>query len=369
VRQWELGFRSRIGEFGQLYGELPANILAEEILEPGDDRIRALIVSGGNPAVALPDQVKAVRALRHLDLLVTIDPRPSATAELAHYVIAPTLAFERADHTARWEMLFSEPFAQYAEQLLPRPPGVVEDWEVFWGLAHRMQTPLEIDGTSIDTTTKPAAEDLLALAGSGGQTPLADVRGHPHGVRIDARRAIVAAADPDAADHRLELVPDDVAGELAAALAPPADDEWATHSLVVRRMREVMNSLGVDVPAMRRGTYNPLWLHPDDLAGTGIVAGDTVEISSAHGTIEAIAAADATLRRGVVAMSHVWGGLPGNGDAPAARGSNPGLLISSDEHVETINRMPRMTAIPVRVALAQPSSDPRIDTNETISPG
>ncbi len=47
---------ARIRNLRGYRGEMPAATLAEEILEPGDGRIRALIVSGGNPVVAFPDQ-------------------------------------------------------------------------------------------------------------------------------------------------------------------------------------------------------------------------------------------------------------------------------------------------------------------------
>ena len=53
-RTWERGYRSRFGA-GMIRGELPSNTLSDEILAPGPDRIRALIVSGGNPVLALPD--------------------------------------------------------------------------------------------------------------------------------------------------------------------------------------------------------------------------------------------------------------------------------------------------------------------------
>ncbi len=96
-RWWEHGYRSRIGGFGLIDGELPTGILADEILEPGAGQVRALIVHGGNPASAVPDQERIVEALRSLELLVTIEPFMTQTARLSHYVLPPTLQYERAD--------------------------------------------------------------------------------------------------------------------------------------------------------------------------------------------------------------------------------------------------------------------------------
>ena len=55
--------------------------LADEILLEGDGQVRALFCLGGNPAAAWPDRDKTWRALRSLDLLVTVDIKMSATAK------------------------------------------------------------------------------------------------------------------------------------------------------------------------------------------------------------------------------------------------------------------------------------------------
>ena len=72
--------------------------IADEILEPGQGQIRALISCGGNPLAAWPDQLKVREALESVELLVQFDPWMSATAKLAHYVIAPTLSLEVPGH-------------------------------------------------------------------------------------------------------------------------------------------------------------------------------------------------------------------------------------------------------------------------------
>lgn len=46
--------RSRVGGFDSLLGTLPGGILADEILEPGPERIRALVVLAGDPLRSIP---------------------------------------------------------------------------------------------------------------------------------------------------------------------------------------------------------------------------------------------------------------------------------------------------------------------------
>jgi anaerobic selenocysteine-containing dehydrogenase len=73
-----------------------------------------------------------------------------------------------------------------------------------------------------------------------------------------------------------------------------------------------------------------------------------VRIVSDHDAIEAIVEPDEDVRPGVVSMAHSWGGLPDEGRVEEV-GSYTGLLISTDRDLETINAMPRQSAIPVRI--------------------
>src|SRR3546814_15467836 len=66
-------------------------------MTPGPGQIRALIVDGSNIANSVPDRERMIAALRHLELLVVIDPHLTPTAQLADYVIAPTLQYEPAE--------------------------------------------------------------------------------------------------------------------------------------------------------------------------------------------------------------------------------------------------------------------------------
>jgi len=66
-----------------------------------------------------------------------------------------------------------------------------------------------------------------------------------------------------------------------------------------------------------------------------------------------VAAADATLRRGVIAIAHGFGTLPDEEGDPRSDGAQTNRLICSTRDRETINAMPRMSGIPVNISLMQ----------------
>jgi anaerobic selenocysteine-containing dehydrogenase len=352
-RTWDRDFRSRIGGVGQLRGQVPCGIFAEELLQPGADRVRALIVCGGNPVAALPDRDGAVRALESLELLVTIDPRLSETAQLADFVIAPTLFYERTDHTSTLEPMFPIPFAQYTSALVTPPVGVIEDWQFVYRLAAAMGLQLVFAGQPLDMTSEPTSEALLDMFAASGRISVDEVRRHPHGVTIPPPDATVGPASSDeAAAQRLQLLPADVRAEfeiaVARSLADVASDQFPLR-LVVRRMREVMNSLGRDVDGLAEHSYNPAYLNPDDMSAMGLTDSQTVEVRSAHGWIHAVAHADAKVRPGVLSMTHCWGGPISDTTDPRSAGSNVNDLLTVASDYEAINRMPTMSAVPVSV--------------------
>jgi anaerobic selenocysteine-containing dehydrogenase len=349
--------RGRAGDYGLLFGEMMSCTLADEMLIPGKDRIRALFVAGANPVATLPDQEKVVRAFKGLELLVAIEPYMTSTAKLSHYILPPVLMYERPDLPlyALERALYPAPFMQYTAAQVAPPAGaeVVDDWYVFWALARRLGLRLEFDGVALDMDERPASEALISLLARHAAVPLEVLRQHPGGAVFDVAPATAAPPSPGAG--RFEVAPADVAealAELAREAAPRADAGPHTHLLVVRRIRETVNTLGPHLSAVRRRmTCNAVQLHPDDLAQLGLTAGDRVELVSDHGRIPAIVEPDETLKLGVASMAHGWGGLPEEGLDYAQAGASPTLLIDSTIR-EPINAMARLSAIPVSVVRA-----------------
>ncbi len=353
-RWWEKGYKSRIGEFGRMDGELPTGILADEILMPGKGRVRALIVHGGNPASAIPDTKKVVRALESLDLLVSIEPFMSMTAELSHYILPPTLHYERADLPLFiYENLLSPiPYTRYTPAIAKPPVGakVCDDHLYFWELAQRLGVTLNHFGVDLDGSIAPTTDELLAIAARHAPIAFDDLKRAERGVVLDREDVFVEPGDPKSA-HRFSLLPEDVAAELAdVARARPVSQGFA-YRLAVRRLRDGLNSAGLVLPSIKaRIPFNPVYMNPDDMQDEGIGEGEMVRVESAHGAVEVLAEGDPTIRRGVVSIVHGFGRNPARRGAYEKAGVAVNLLLSLEPSArETINAMPRMSGIPVAV--------------------
>jgi anaerobic selenocysteine-containing dehydrogenase len=352
-RSWQQAPLSRVSNLGRVFGERMTGALADEILTPGHGRMRALFVDGGNPVIALPEQRKTERALRALDLLVVIDPFLTATARLAHYVLPPRMMLERHDLGSRdYEVhTMQRPYAQYAEPVLSPPPGseLVEDWQVFYELARRLEIALTFDGVPVDMQSAPGTEDLLRLLTRHSSVPFDEIRAATRGRVFDVPAQFVEGPEPGA-NARFDMAPDDVVTELQAVRTEPLRREAGEFRLAVRRLRDVQNTMYHHLDSVRRRLpHNLAYLHPQDMGALAIDEGGRVEITSAHGAICLAARADATVRRGVVSVPHGWGDLLDAAHAEVAPGANTNVLTSASEWREPINAMPCLTGLPVRL--------------------
>jgi anaerobic selenocysteine-containing dehydrogenase len=359
-RSWLQEPLSRVRNLGRVFGEKMTGALADEILMPGAGRVRALLVDGGNPVIALPEQRKTERALRSLDLLVVIDPFLTATARLAHYVLPPRMMLERHDLGSRdYEVhTMQRPYAQYAEPVLSPPSDseLIEDWQMFYELARRLDVALTFDGVPLDMERAPSTEDLLRLLTRHSSVPFDELRAATRGRVFDVPAQFVEEAEPGA-DARFDVAPDDVMTELAAVRAQALLRESGEFRLAVRRLRDVQNTMYHRLDGVqRRIPHNPAYLHPQDMAELALSEGARVEISSAQGTICLPARSDAAVRRGVVSVPHGWGDLLDATGADNAPGANTNVLTSASERCDPINAMPCLTGLSVRLSAASAAS-------------
>lgn len=355
---------SRIRGIQQVFQEMPTPVAAEEILTPGAGQVRALLVIGGNPALSWPDQQKTLAALQHLDLLVCIDIKHTATTRYADYLLPAAHALERDGLAEFTDRLYDKPFGQYSTAVVPKRGDVREEWRYFAGLAKRMGTDIELPGGKLDVHNSQLDSldvfDLLYPPGSS-KVSVRDIAQYEGGHLFEQFAQIKVSAPYPGIDNKLQLLPPEAAADLNSVLAqtlPIAGqhgvDGSYSHLFIVRRLKHVYNSSCHNFPGNPPG--NPAWVHPGDLASLGYGDGDRAQLVSEHGAVDVILHADDSLRPGVVSMSHCFGpDSPINGTGVSAgsiaeKGSPAARLIGVDRHYDPLMGMPVMSGFAVRIS-------------------
>ena len=346
---------------GEVFGEMPTAALSDEILTPGEGRVRALVSVGGNPVGAWPDQLKTIEAMKQLDLNVSIDIRMSQTAKMADYIIAPKLSLERPDLTVLTDSWYPAPYAHYTPAMVEAEDDVMEEWEFFWGLAQRMGSEIKLAGGPMPMDAKPSTDDVLDLITANSRIPLDRVREADGGAIFEGEEVRVG---PKAAgtDARLDVGPADLVEEIHEVRAEPVvagagylPGEEFSHRLISRRMREFYNSSGRDISGLtaRDGGTNPAFMNPRDGEEYGIEDGAVIEIESSRATILGVAAFTDDVPAGVISMAHSWGDVPEMDKDVRSIGGSTNRLVNNEEAYDPITGMARQSAIPVNIRPAR----------------
>ena len=362
--------QSRIRGLSECCGEMPTAALNDEILEPGDGQVKVLFNIGGNPMVAFPNQNKTVRAMEALELLVCIDVKMSATAVMADYILPGKICLERDDAPVMADTWYDVPYTHYAEAIVEPNGDVIEEWEFYWEIAHRLGIELKLGGSIlpmdaafgvstggiIPTDQKPSKFDVLELVTSGTKIPLQEIRAKKGGFVYEKIDCVVEKGDSTA---KLQLTPPGIADEIReigrenlSVGGIPEKDGTYTHLLTSRRLNHVYNSSGQQFDAVKeKGTTNHAHMHPDDILALALESGDLVQITGPGGKIIAVTKAEAAIQRGVCSLAHGWGFHPELDSNQNVReiGTSSNRIISDEAEYDPISGMARQSAIPVNI--------------------
>lgn len=348
-------------EFGRLRrGSLPGTLLSHAILD-SDQPIRALVVVAGNPLLSIAGEQRLRKAFEQLELLVVIDIYPSATSELAHVLLPSTDMYERDDLNIVNIGTSMQPFAQYTPAVVAPKGERKPEWWIAHRLLQAMGKPSLFDGLADGEQPDPWSKWRHMLErGSGLQ--LADLQADPSPrvlptpapgtffeQQVHTLDGLVDCCPPifgDAIERCHRLFDEGIAGADRRA-----DGELL---LIHKRDQWMHNSWFANLDRMQRKgrERNPLGMNSADANRLALAHGDTVEVSSAHGSIESTVDIDDDLMPGVVSMVHGWGhtASPRMKVAAAHPGSNPNALLPTGPgSFEPLSSQAHMTGIAVHV--------------------
>ncbi|MCA9547241.1 MAG: molybdopterin-dependent oxidoreductase, partial [Myxococcales bacterium] len=306
-------WHSRVRGLPEFFGELPVATLAEDILAPGDDATRGLVLWAGNPVLSCPNGRRLDEALTGLDFMVAVDLYRTETNRHAHLLLPAAPPLSRDHYDLAFNLLAVRNHAKFAPAVLPAPDETRQDWQIAHGLQRRLEARA---GASLAQRAATAALgrlgprgvlDLALRAGPYGARTglkglaLGRLKANPHGVDLGALRPCLrrrmAKGWPG-----VDLCPDTFADEharLSAALDAPAEGLV----LIGRRLLRSNNSWLHNSPRLLKGKDRcTVLIHPEDAAARGIEEGAAVEIESRVGRVQAPAELSTEVMPGVVSL-------------------------------------------------------------------
>lgn len=382
-------WRSRVRGRPEVFGELPAACLAEEIDTPGDGQVRALIALAGNPVVSTPNARRLERALASLDLMVAVDLYVTETTRHADVILPAPSPLERAHYDLALSAFAVRDVANYSPPTLPLPDGMPDEWETLLRLAGIAagQGP-DPNVAALDDLVAAATAQRLgvppeALAGRRGperildamlragpdDLTLADLEAAPHGIDLGPLRPRLPEL-LSTEDGRIRLAPEPLAGDVARLRAALEDARAGTGRedggllLVGRRDLRSNNSWMHNLPLLVSGPARcTVQVHPDDAARLGLADGARARVRSAVGEIELPVEVTDAVMAGVVSIPHGWGhDADGVGWATAARHAGANSNVLSDEQaVEPVSGTAILNGIPVTLAPLAGDGAPAVD--------
>ena len=339
------GAPSRIAAAPSLMKSLPAGILADEILTPGAEQVRALIVLSGNPLTSIPGEAKLRAAFAQLDLIVCVDLFQNATGALADLILPAPCWLER------WDMAAAAMMFQHASRLpyagaVQAPPGDVRsEARILAALSLAVGRPLWGMRTAARLWGCLPWDAVMKMACDAASLPLRLLhRGAPGLPTLAPKPGAYLGRGPRTPGRRVRFWHDDLQGEIARLASYAASVETGgkrrpvgSLTLICRRRRLGQNSW-LHGAAKDGRAEEAAWLSPGDLQAFGLPQGGLVRLQTAGGELSMMAVPMDGVAPGLVVAPH---GLPGH---------NVNQLIpSSPDRIEPLSGQHWMTGIPVRV--------------------
>jgi formate dehydrogenase len=316
----------------------------------GPDRIRALIVEGGDPSLSFPNAREFDEALEELDLLVTIDFYMNETSQKADYVLPVANFFEKDDIYLTFPDHLPYPFAQWSHKVIDPPGEAKAEWQILGDLSRSMKQEPTTEGSF--EPKKTFGMLLPAL----GKIDFQELMESPHGLKlgdIEFGAALKRICTPSG---KVNVAPADFVAALQEVSPPQKSSEH--FPLLLLTGERTPHTKTTNFRSARRliakqsGAF--LRISSEDAAAMSISDGDMLEVSTRSGSAEVPAKVTTDIRPGVVSMPHGWGRKLFHPEAKTQvelQGASDNLLTGTAE-LDAFTGMPIYNSIPCSVRRA-----------------
>lgn len=359
---------SRVGGFNHIFGGPPASVFADDVLSDDENRIRALVVIAGNPVISFPNTAKMERALKRLDLLVTIDLYRSDTGAFAHYNLPAATAYEKGSLHFMTSTFEPFPFAEWRPKLTAPRGEARSEWEIVQDLSAAAGVPflndprVEVMARLARWLGKRLPEDLLFRYVLPWRLGLKRLKRTPGGIKLgDIEWGRFLTSGLATRSGRIELAPAEFIAALPDALARAKAEvtDYPLRLISGARRLESFNSWTHNIPElMDKLKGNWATLNPDDAEAAGIADGDRVRVTSPTASIEIDARVSGSIRAGAIAIHQFWGHVYDSGMRTSRK--TPGVNVNhlhDDRARDTFSGMPVFNGTPCRIERIDPKPE------------
>jgi anaerobic selenocysteine-containing dehydrogenase len=286
--------------------------LPDAILSEKPYPIKAMIVSGGNPAASWPDSEKLKKAFRKLDLLVVMDLFMTETAKLAHLVLPACSSLEMMGLAYNYGLTGGMPFVMLSRKVIEPLGESWPDWKFYSELGKKMGY-----GDLFPWNTD---EEVVEHFLKASKVTFKDLREHPGGIWFGKRSYDITAPNQIRTPSRKIEIYSETLAEAGYDPIPVHKEptQSPTHSPALRkdypltlntgaRIKEYTHWQMRHVPQLREMAPDPLAeIHPETAKQHGIADGDRVVVETKTGQITVKVKTTDDLMPGIVNVLHGW---------------------------------------------------------------
>ncbi|TAF82672.1 MAG: molybdopterin oxidoreductase family protein [Runella slithyformis] len=301
-------YQSRVRGLPEFMGELPVSALAEEILTDGDDQIKALITSCGNPILSTPNGRQLDAAFEKLDFMVSIDIYLNETTRHAHLILPPATGLEVAHYDLTFNALAIRNVTRFSEPLFQKAENAKYDWEILQELTARLSQ--NYDPNSAIVPQDPHQKVAMAVSAGPYKMDWEQLRQQQHGIDLGPLRPCLPQRLLTN-NKKICLSPQQLSSDMPRIQnlikATHADSQFNLLLINRRHLRDNNSWMHNSERLIKGRNRFTLLMHPDDAIARNINIDERVRVRSRVGELNVFVELSEKVMRGVVSLPHGYG--------------------------------------------------------------
>jgi anaerobic selenocysteine-containing dehydrogenase len=286
--------------------------LPDAILNEKPYPIKAMIISGGNPAASWPDSEKLRKAFSKIEMLVVMDLFTTETSQLATMVLPACSSLEMLGLAYNYGLTGGMPFVMLNRKIIEPVGESWPDWKFYSELGRRMgygeQFPWNSDTEVVEHFLKASKLTLKQL------------EEHPEGLWFGERCYDITAPNQirtpsgkielysqTLADTGYDPIPVHKEPASSPAKSPEVAKKYPLTLNTGARMVEYTHWQMRHIPELRELAPEPVAeIHPGTASEYGIGDGDMIVVETRKGQIRVKAKKTEDIMPGVINVLHGW---------------------------------------------------------------